>query len=644
MAFNEKRASTSSSTSFTASVNPRRQSSYGHIMAGTGGLPSAHTAAIKSSIAAAASSPSSSSNNHSSSNTSNGSKRLSGLHLLNPLHSQHRNRSLKARIGRACPSLIHGSPRRRRSLWVMLCTGSIVVLIYFLSAWDIKTPVMDRTSFSSSFSSRAGSSSERQQPPKLGQRNIIMGREPTVVYKNPDGSDMDAKSIFMIRDFGLAQCQHAFAGAEKDMPEEVRLERERMRDQSWKLTSRADAWRHSLAWKRSLKRILPNWKEYNAGWVGQGVVLTSFRADTLDADSSTNTLLVQIKLIRSLSSIPIEVWFERAADVSEELQEILISWGVIVRSLDDDRSTVQDAVVQSSDTDAAQPTGSLELPIRIAEIEEVKSRIGSSQPTQLHKALTVAALINSGFEDMIYFAPSTLPTMSPRLAFQHPGYLGSGAMFWQHPTSFPAHDSPIWPIIQADCIPNAYEQSWSSFALKHKDSWKGLFLAWYWLTGPEATVYEKIFGEQGSDLLRLAWVAVGRPYSTVDRMPQAGLLDLSRSKGEGLGCNVGATLYPAAGSPVLEDPVQYLKDQRQHQRLFQQSYRYGTHEDFFIENTNVMMVDAGSMDRHLYKALDRALGTKKDSTSLMLTDAYAAGPEGKVCLRITRMAKGHRHE
>ncbi|CAO3573251.1 unnamed protein product [Mortierella alpina] len=644
MAFNQKRASTSSSASFTASVNPRRQSSYGHIMAGTGGLPSAHTAAIKSSIAAAASS---SSSPNSSNSTSNGSKRLSGLHLLNPLHSQHRNRSLKARIGRACPSLIHGSPRRRRSLWVMLCTGSIVVLIYFLSTWDIKTSVLDRTSFSSSsFSSRAlASSSDKQPPLKLGQRNYIHVREPPVVYKNPDGSDMDAKSAFMVRDFGLAQCQHAFAGAEKEMPQEVRLERERMRDQSWKSTSRADAWRHSLDWKRSMKRILPNWKEYNAGWVGQGVVLTSFRGDALEADPSTNTLLVQIKLIRSLSSIPIEVWFTRAADVSEELHETLISWGAIVRSLDDNRSTVQDAVVQSSDADAAAaPIGSLELPIRTAEIQEVQSRIGSSHPAQLHRALTVAALINSGFEDIIYFAPSTLPTMSPRLAFQHPGYLGSGAMFWQHPTSPPAHDSPIWPIIQADCISTAYEQSWSSFALKHKDSWKGLFLAWYWLTGPEAATYEKIFGEQGHDLLRLAWVAVGRPYSTVDRMPQAGLLDLSRAKGEGLGCNLGATLYPAAGSPVLEDPVQYLKDQRQHQRLFQQSYRYGTHEDFFIENTNVMMVDAGSMDRHLYKALDRSLGTRKDPTRLLLTDAYAAGPEGKVCLRVTRTAKGHRHD
>ncbi|KAF9277182.1 hypothetical protein BGZ68_009473 [Mortierella alpina] len=637
MAFNQKRASTSSSASFTASVNPRRQSSYGHIMAGTGGLPSAHTAAIKSSIAAAATSTS-------SSNSNNGSKRLSGLHLLNPLHSQHRNRSLKARIGRACPSLIHGSPRRRRSQWIMLCAGSIVILIYFLSAWDIKASVMDRSSFSSSFSSRAASSLEQQQQPKLGQRDYIKGREPAVVYKNPDGTEMDAKSVFMIRDFGLAKCQHAFAGAEKDLPQEVRLERERIRDQSWKSTTRADAWRHSLAWKRSLKRILPNWKEYNAGWVGQGVVLTSFRNDAHGTDSSTSTLLVQIKLIRSLSSIPIEVWFERLADVTEELQETLISWGAMVRSLDDSRSTVQDAVVQSSDADAATPTGSSELPIRIAEIEEVKSRIGSSNPAQLHKALTVAALINSGFEDIIYFAPSTLPTMSPRLAFQHPGYLVSGAMFWQHPTSYPAHDSPIWPIIQADCISNAHEQSWSSFALKHKDSWKGLFLAWYWLTGPEAATYEKIFGEQGSDLLRLAWVAVGRPYSTIDRMPQAGLLDLSRAKGEGLGCNMGATLYPAAGSAVLEDPVQYLKDQRQHQRLFQQSYRYGTHEDFFIENTNVMMVDAGSMDRHLYKVLDRALGTKKDPTRLVLTDAYAAGPEGKVCWRITRTAKGHRHE
>ncbi|KAF9183909.1 hypothetical protein BGZ51_003698 [Haplosporangium sp. Z 767] len=641
MAFNQKRASTTSSASFAASVNPRRQSSYGHIMAGTGGLPSSHTAAIKIPLG---SSGNNSNNNNNSSSTS--SKRMSGLHLLNPLHSQHRNQSLKARVARACPSLIHGSPRRRRSLWIVLCTGGIIVLIYFLSAWDIKisSSVLDRSSFS--FSSGASSSSSKQQ--QLQQRQERPQINYAEKYRNPDGSEMDQKSIFMLREFGFAQCQRVFAGAQKTLSEEIKRERELARQGEWKSISKANAYTLSLNWKRSLKQILPNWKEYNGGWVGQGVVLGAFR-DGDGRDTVANTL-VQIKLIRSLSPIPIEVWFERAEDVSEELHEQIITLGAVIRSLDDDASNVSDAAVEHPDSEI--PPGSLVRPIRQAEIHESIARIGRNLG-QLQKALTVAALINSGFEDIVYFSPSTLPMLSPRLVFQQPGYQRTGALFWEHPTSSPAHDSPIWRIIHADCITTSNEQSWSAVALRHKDSWKGLFLAWHWLTGADAAVYNNVIGTQGNDLLRLAWVAVNRQYVMVDKMPQAGLSDLSRTKGDGVACNQGATLYPAPGADILEDPKKYSQDQRQQQRLFQQSYRYGAHDEFFAPNRNVMMVDtsldstlihAGSNSQDLHQAIDRALTKYKDPTRVLLTDSYAAGSGGRVCLRIKRTPRGYQSE
>ncbi|KAG0202645.1 hypothetical protein BGX28_004905 [Mortierella sp. GBA30] len=603
-------------------------------MAGIGGLPSAHTAAIKSSIAAA------SANGNSNSNST---KHLSSLNVLNPLRSQHRNRSLKARVARACPSLIHSSTRRKRSLLIMLCTGGIVVMIYFLSVWDsskFSSAIPDRFS-RSPFSSRSAPPEQQQQKHDNGNNFSNTPLKDKVVYINPDGTDMDPKSIFMIRDFGSSVCHHAFSGLKRILPQDMTTERERARAQNWKLITRADAWQSSLAWKRSLKRILPNWKQYSSGWVGQGVVLSAFGSGVKGTTDTVADLLVQIKLIRSLSSIPIEVWFEQARDVTEELQESIVTWGAIVRSLDDDVSTIQDAIVHSSDSEAIQ--GSLEPPIRKAEIQEIKARVGPHSQIQFHKALTVAALINSGFEDIIYFAPSTLPTTSPRIIFQQPGYQRTGAMFWQHPTLFPAHDSPIWPMIQADCIPHAYEQSWSAFAIKHKDSWKGLFLAWYWLTGPEAVNYTRIFDDQANDLLRLAWVAVGRQFVAVDRMPQAGLLDLSNAKGDGIGCNLGSNLYPSAGSDVLENPTKYQQDQRQQQKLFQKSYRYGAHDEFFIENRNVMMIDTGSTDRRLYRAIDHALGEQRDPIGLVLTDAYVAGPDGKVCMRMTRAPRDHRH-
>ncbi|KAG0298411.1 hypothetical protein BGZ96_012133 [Linnemannia gamsii] len=622
-------------------------------MAGTGGLPSAHTAAIKSSLAAAQAAAAASNSNNSNS-TANGSannsgsnkhgnpsKRLSNLHLLNPLQSQHRNQTLKARVARICPSLVHGPGRKKRNTFVLLCAGGIVVLIYFMSTWNItlSSAVLDRSSSTSS----SASSSQQQA--------AVVPAVPKE-YLNPDGTKMDSRSIFMIRDFGRSACKKAFDDSQhkESLPEDIRFERERARVQEWNLISKEDAWSMSLTWKREFKRTLPNWKDYSYAWIGQGVVLGAF-PDADGKDTVANTL-AQIKLIRSLSSIPIEVWFERVEDITEETQEIIATWGGIVRTLDQVGSTAMDAVVQTSDSDTNTIPGSLHQAIPPSEIQEFKAKIGQDLG-RLQKAMTLAALINSGFEDIFYLSPSTLPMQSPRIIFQRDDYLRSGAIFWQHPSSFPAYDSPIWSVAQADCNPSMYEQSWSAFALRHKDSWKGLFLAWHWLTGVESHRYEHLIGTQGNDLLRLAWMALNKQYTNVARMPQAGLLDLSRSKGDGIACNQGATLYPAPGATVLENPKQYAADQRQIERLFQKSYRYGGHDELFVPNHNVMMVDtsldsgllhSGSNDRHFHTALDTELMDQKDPTRLLLTDVYAAGSDRRTCLKVSRRLKGHQHE
>ncbi|KAF9437990.1 hypothetical protein BGZ76_010277 [Entomortierella beljakovae] len=611
-----------SATSLPGSINPRRQSTYGQIMAGTGGLPSTHSAAIRSSSTST------------NSKYNKASNRSSGIGFFQ--NSQHRNQSIKARIARLCPSLIHGSSRRQRNTLVMIVAGGLIVMIFFLSAYDIE--------ISPSVLEKSSSSSQSQQ-----QRVIVNPppQEP-IEYKNPDGTPMDPKSIFMIRDFGSPACEKAYAGQERTLPKEIRLERDLSTTQYLRSMTRADAWTLSLTWKRTLKAMLPNWKEYSPGWVGQGVVLGAF-ADG-DGRDTTSNILVQIKLIRSVSSIPIEVWFENGNDVSEILHESIASWGAVIRFLDEDLSTVSDGVVILPDSDV--PVGLTSTPIGSGDIQEVKDKL-ENNPAQLQKALTIAALINSGFEDIIYFSPSTLPMQSPRLVFQQPEYIQKGAVFWQHPTSFPSYNSPIWPIIQSDCTPNTYEQSWSSFALRHKDSWKGLFLAWHWLTGPESETYEKIFGKQGNDLMRAAWLGVGRPFSIIDRMPQAGLVDMSSSKGDGIGCNIGSNIYPTPGADILHNPKKYAADQVRHQRLYQQSYRYGDHEGFFIENTNVMMIDSepnsslvhsGSSAQGIHKALNNALTMRRDPTRLILTDAYSAGSNGRTCLRITRKLRGHQHE
>ncbi|KAF9917179.1 hypothetical protein BX616_001707 [Lobosporangium transversale] len=626
MAFNQRRASITSSSSFAATVNPRRQSSCGYITAGTGGLPSVHNAATNLNT-----------NHH----HNNASKRQNGLHNMNPFQSsQHRDQSLKARIARTCPLLIHGTPRRRRAMLIMICAGGMIILIYFLSVLDIKISLT--TVFSRS-------SALQLQQRSHGETMPLSQQKPELSYKNPDGTDMDPKSIFMIRDFGSPLCLKAFERLEHTLPQEIRQEREQLRNQEWKNLSKQDAYTLSLAWKRNLKQNLPNWKEFSHGWVGQGVVLGAF-PDSDGKNTTANTLL-QIKLIRSISSIPIEVWFERADDVSEELQESIATWGATIRSLDDNASTAVDAIVLSSD-DEDGTLRSPNTPISSTDIQQFKARADRNLG-QLQKALTIAALVNSGFEDIIYFSPSTLPMQSPRVVLQHPDYIRTGAVFWQHPTSFPAGDNPLWRIIQGNCDPAVYEQSWSSFALRHRDAWKGLYLAWYWLTGEEHNTYERIFSRNGNDLLRAAWIAVSRPYTIIDKMPHAGLLDLSRTKGDGMGCSLGSTLYPTPGADVLDNPRKYADEMSRQQRLYQKSYRYGDRDGFFMENQNIMMVDtgmdsllthAGSNDRSLHEALDSVLTIRRDPTRLILTDAYAAGLKGRVCIKIARKLKGHTHE
>ncbi|GJJ70927.1 hypothetical protein EMPS_03277 [Entomortierella parvispora] len=628
MSFNQKRGSITSSASFSQSVNPRRLSSYGHVMAGTGALPSAHTAAIKSSI-----------------NSNSGSKRPSSL-LLNPLQTQHRNRTLKARVARMCPSIVHGAPRRRRSMLAMLCAGSVIVLIYFLSSWDVQVSTKDLLS---SYKKSADSSDNNHIVTNNNKPAVAAKKEP-IVYKNPDGSDMSLKSIFMIRDFGRSECERAFD--EKGLSAGIKKERERNRDQSWSTVNREDAWEMSLSWKRRLKEILPNFKDYNAGWIGQGVVLTAFfREGEDDRETMIEDLLLQIKMLRGLSTIPIEVWFESVEDITAELHQSLAEWGTLIRALDDDSSTAADAIVETPENDSV--TGTTDPAITLGDIEDFKARDPS--PAQLQKALTVAALINSGFEDIIFYSPTTLPLQSPRVVFQQDQFVQTGAVFWQHPTMSPAHDSPIWPIAQTDCIPDAHVQSWSAVALKHKESWKGLFVAWEWLTGQDMDQFESFLGSQGNDLLRLAWLAIKRQYAMIDRMPEAGLVDMSQTKGSGVGCSLGSHLYPVPGATILTDLKQHAEDQRLQRKMYQQSQRYGLQEEFFLENTNVMMVDTSresgllslqdtvSNDRHLNSALDEAL-MSKDPTKLLLVDGYAAGPGGRVCVRISRQPKGHRHD
>ncbi|KAF9970996.1 hypothetical protein BGZ73_006118 [Actinomortierella ambigua] len=595
---NPKRAS---STSYAMpNWNPRRTSTYGQIMAENSNNSAPAGTPIQS------------------------SKRHSAYH---PLHPRHRNQSFKAHVSRLCPSFFYG-PARRRALW-LLCAAGTIVLIYCLSSWrvDLSPSFLSRSSLSTRGDRGSPSRSSSQQYSEPPQDQQAPPTDVTPETVNP-------RTAFMARDFGVQAC-HATFGAITDKRIKVNRERDQNRVNHWHEFTKNRTWALQVAWKATLKKILPNWKEHSRSWIGRGVLLTAFTDD--EGQSTVERALVQIKLIRSMSQIPIELWFERSQDVTEEVEEMAAMWNAEIRYFDDRLADYCDSTcVQVSDSTEPIP-GLVHPAIRLADIDEVRR---DSRNTYSIKTLTIAAMINSGFEEFVYYSPAALPMQPPQTVFLEKSYVSTGAVFWQDPSSLPSPDSPIWPTIHSDCITTSFEQSWTVMALNHQKSWKGLFLAWIWLTGDDAQHYQRIFGKEARDLMRMAWVATRRQYAIVDRMPAVALQDdWSKIKGDGIACNLETTLYPAIGSDVLTlPPSQFLKLQKK--RAYKKTIVPYGNNVFVLDTARNSLIGSASGDENIHLAVDEELGWIRDASQHVFTDAYAAGYNGRVCLQLGKRKAG----
>ncbi|KAF9167101.1 hypothetical protein DFQ26_005842 [Actinomortierella ambigua] len=439
---------------------------------------------------------------------------------------------------------------------------------------------------------------------------------------------VNPRTAFMARDFGVEAC-HATFDAIKDKRIKVNRERDLNRANHWQAFTKERTWTLQMAWKATLKQILPNWKEHSRSWIGRGVLLTAFKDD--DGQSTVERALIQIKLIRSMSQVPIELWFEQSQDVTEEIEETAAMWNAEIRYFDDRLADYCDSTcVQMSDSTEPIP-GLVHPAIRKADIERVRRNPNIAFSI---KTLTIAAMINCGFEEFVYYSPASIPMLPPQTVFQEKAYMSTGAVFWQDPSSLPSAESPIWPLIHSDCITTSFEQSWTVMALNHQKSWKGLFLAWIWLTGEDAHLYQQIFGYEARDLMRMAWVATRRQYAIVDRMPVVAVQDdWSRIKGDGIACNLETTLYPAIGSDVLTmPPSQYLRRQRK------LAYKkvVGPHNNnvFAMDIAGNSLIGSARGDSNIHIALHEQLGWLRDASQHVFTDAYAAGYNGRVCLQL----------
>ncbi|CAO3589027.1 unnamed protein product [Absidia cylindrospora] len=217
--------------------------------------------------------------------------------------------------------------------------------------------------------------------------------------------------------------------------------------------------------EREMKKPSPTQKTFK----GSGIVLVAGNGDTF------TRALTTIKLLRNYGcSLPIDVWH-----------------------LNDEQPTVE--MAKELNDLQAQPRDLSNKNL----IRPIDERKGGSKQFQIK----VAAIINSGFEHILYLDSDNIPTTDPTFLFDHPAYLKTGAIFW--PDFWKTHEqNSIFDILGVDCT-DEWEQESGQMVINKIKSWHPLQLAWY-MNDHHDLYYQFLNGDK--DTFRFAWKALKVPY------------------------------------------------------------------------------------------------------------------------------------
>ncbi|KAI8338588.1 mannosyltransferase putative-domain-containing protein [Chlamydoabsidia padenii] len=201
----------------------------------------------------------------------------------------------------------------------------------------------------------------------------------------------------------------------------------------------------------------------------RGIVLVAGNGDTF------YRALTTIKILRHHGcTLPVEVWHLNDEQPSETM----------VKELHDLQ---------------AQPRDLSEKHL----MKPIDHRTGSDKQFQIK----VAAIINAGFENIIYLDSDNIPTADPTFLFDHPAYQETGAMFW--PDFWKTHaENGIFDVLDIDCQ-DEWEQESGQMVINKIKSWYPLQLSWF-MNHHHDIYYQFLNGDK--DTFRYAWKALKVPF------------------------------------------------------------------------------------------------------------------------------------
>ncbi|KAI8388684.1 mannosyltransferase putative-domain-containing protein [Radiomyces spectabilis] len=205
---------------------------------------------------------------------------------------------------------------------------------------------------------------------------------------------------------------------------------------------------------------------------GRGIVLVAGNRDTFVRALTT------VRLLRSLScSLPAEVWHLNDEQPSKDMVRDLYKAGAVTRDLGDPQL-----------------------------IRPVIQRRNAEKQFQIK----AAAIINSGFQEIIYLDSDNIPTQDPSFLFRTANYEATGALFW--PDFWKTHgENKIFDILNIPCQ-DEWEQESGQMVIDKRRAWLPLQLAWFMQQHHEI-YFQFLNGDK--DTFKYAWKALGAPYHMV---------------------------------------------------------------------------------------------------------------------------------
>ncbi|KAJ3129085.1 hypothetical protein HK098_002677 [Nowakowskiella sp. JEL0407] len=250
------------------------------------------------------------------------------------------------------------------------------------------------------------------------------------------------------------------------------------------------------------------------GSVNRGIVMTMMESQVL-------YIITSIKILRGYGCfLPIEIW-TFAGDMHEETMAPILKLSL--------------------------PNS----PITFREAEDPRNYIPlerGDEESGLAYHVKVAAMVNSGFENVLFMDADTFALQNPEFLFDSEEYKNEGDLFWVD--YWKTHtDNPVWKWMDLPCV-DEWEQESGMMVINRKRSWKALHLLYYISRNNEIRLFhEFLLGDK--DLFRFTWRKTSTPYYFIPHyLAQIGIMTVNRKRQKSF-CGMGMIQVDFEGKPLF---------------------------------------------------------------------------------------------